>query len=854
MESDQNLNQLKTILDNLAQPANLNNHPWVRYRFVSEFCRENPAWKKRSQGSQLVEAVTRIFEKLRPGMPPRQGLRLDTRWGEFGLLAAQYFSPYRFGTPRPTTLREAWQNIDLAILLFVFGRQSDVSEEDRRRYQLIGGESEVAANSTISDWHRKGLEHLAGVINHYENSLVIRDETEKSRGNPNRRIFHRVVKLTGLLLVGSLLITMVLAGFSGWRIMQRLRSIEQNSQILLDLSDSLSDPGQLEKAGQTLSLLRSDLQTLQNESSVLLKVAPHLGWIPRYGGEISQAPQLLELALQLSKAGDEVYHVVAPGIPALKDKGTTAGILELMSGLQDGGIRLVAAQSALSQAGAARTNIRIDRLSPRFHNLFVEKIDPLLSSMQGAFPVDELLSMARLAPRLLGAVGNGPQTYLIMIQNEDELRPTGGFLTAIGRLMLENGRMTELSFESSEQVDDLAKPYPKAPWQLDAYMMAEMLLLRDANWFSDFPTTVEWVRFLYAYSRPQPIHGVIALDQQVIVELLRVVGPLQVEGAEEQISAENVLNYMRTAKEQVPPESVSAKDWNRKQFISRLAEPLINQLIAANSQTLQQVTGSLVRLLDEKHILLLADDPEMQELIIRRGWDGSIHPPQNSDYLQVIDTNVGFNKTNAVMDLSLDYSLDLTDIAQPSARLTTRHTNNATGYTECIQFNRMIADESPEKNYRINDCYWAYLRIYTPAGTMLTASTPHSVPAGWQLREQEIPARTDTLEENIAGTQSYGTLLVVPQEQSVETSFSYLLPSTVLTHLPDETKWIYRIKVQKQPGTKAVPLNIHIRLPAGYTIVNPLNGLQETQDGWNYNSNLLRDGTLEIQFGRQGVN
>lgn len=90
-------------------------------------------------------------------MPPKRGKRLDTRWGEFGLLAAYYFAPLVFGTQKPTSLREAWQSIDRAILLFVFGNE-DVSDADRARYRLVGGESGIASDSTISDWHRKGLE------------------------------------------------------------------------------------------------------------------------------------------------------------------------------------------------------------------------------------------------------------------------------------------------------------------------------------------------------------------------------------------------------------------------------------------------------------------------------------------------------------------------------------------------------------------------------------------------------------------------------------------------------------------------------------------------------------------------
>lgn len=852
MEPDQNLNLLREILDNLSQPEKLDHHPWLNHRFVKAI-----SGSDHPTGVQLIKAVSVVFEKIRPVLPPRRGLRLDTRWGEFGLLAALYFAPSRFGFPYPPTMREAWQTIDQAILLFVYGENASVSEEDREKYRLVGGELVTAPNSTLSDWHRKGLEHLAGVINHYEATLVSR-ETSKPREAKAKKITARSFRKIGWIVAGSLLsvllIMFIWAGFNGWRMFQRVRAIEQNSQVLLDLTKSFSDPTQLEKAGQAISSMRSDLQSLQSESSWLLTVAPYLGFLPKYGGDISQSPQLLEMGLQLSSAGDEAYQAVAPAIPAMKEKGSVTGIMDLLGSLKDGSAQLLTAQAALAQARAARQSIQTDVLSPSFKSLLKDKVDPFLLSLQGALPVDDLLSMARLAPRLMGSVGNGPQTYLVMIQNEDEIRPTGGFLTAIGRMVVSNGKLSELSFESSELVDDLTKPYPKAPWQLDKYMMSEMLLLRDANWFTSFPTTVEWVRFLYAYTRPQTIHGVITLDQHVIVELLRQVGPVQVEGTTEPISVDNVLSYMRLAKEQKPPDGVSPIGWDRKQFISRLADPLIKKLVNNDSQSWQKLAGTLIQLLDEKHILLYVDDPEMKALLAQRGWDGTVLPPSGSDFLMVVDTNVGFNKTNALINQSLVYQLDLTDVQKPTALLSVRHTNNAGGTGDCVQFNRQSAEFQAQKDYPINDCYWSYLRIYTPVGSQMIGATPHAIPAGWALSEQEIPARVDVLDENLPGIQSYGTLLVVPRGQTLMTNFNYSLQPNVITGDSSSGRLRYRLKVQKQPGTLAVPLILQIKLPAGMTVLNPILGLIETPDGWTYSTNLQRDGTFEIQFGLPGIN
>lgn len=849
MKKNINNELLKEILDNLTTPEQLNNHPWTKNHFVLEACSRDSSLKDQAPGIQLVEAISQIFEKTIPSIPPRRGLRLDTRWGEFGLLASLYFAPYRLGMPQPATLREAWLGIDKAILFFVFGQESQISEEDRQRYQLISGETDIAPNSTISDWHRKGLEYFESVITLYENKLRSNPTSETNRKNWFPQLPKKVKTIIWLAIITMVTTTLAWFGFRGWQIFQRIQSLDDSSRTLLAVTSSFSDPDKLIEVGQTVSEMRMNLEALKAESDFFLKITPYLGWIPKYGGDLSQTPDLLELAIQLSITGDEAFQAVAPSIITSNTSDSSLKILDLLSNLKDGSSRLLVAQSALSSARATRQRIDSNRLSPRLQNLLNDKIDPYLLSIQSSFPVDDVLAMARLAPRLLGSVGNGPQNYLLMVQNEDELRSTGGFFSAVGLLVVENGKIVNLSFESTELVDDLSRPYPSAPWQLDEYMMADMLLLRDANWFTDFPTTVEWVRFLYAYTRTQSIQGVIAIDQNVLVEILRHIGALRVEGETEEISSDNILQYMRTAKEQTPPEGISRLDWDRKKFISRLASPLLKKLMACDSETYQALINKFIQLLDEKHVLLFVDDPEMKDLLIRRGWDGSVLSKQNSDFLMVVDNNVGFNKTYAVMNVSQDYSIDLSNLERPVATTTIKHTNNAVGSIECIQRRSALPNESKDElDYRINDCYWSYLRIYTPADTKMISSTPHQIPAPLPLREQEIPARTDILNEGIPGIQVFGTLFVVPTSQSLETSFTYQLPSSVVTYNADKATWTYTLNIQKQPGTKAIPLSISLKLPHGMKIKNTSSELIETSDGWSFLTDLQKDRFLQIEF------
>lgn len=863
-ESNQATILLKTIVENLYTPEKLDNHPWAHGRMVKKACELDNSLRKLSPGGQLVETICIIFRKMMPNLPPRCGIRLDTRWGEFGILAAQYFAPYVFGVPYPTSFREAWQGIDRAILLFAFNREVDVSEEDRNRYNLVGDEPEIAPDSTISDWHRKGLERLAGLVIQYDKHLELKAKAAtKSKGNlVILKQFIKKIRLprTARLWLGRIAMVMVfgllvLGVWRGWVLFQRVQSVKLQAEELLTISNSFSDLKKVQEVSQRVSYLRIDLESLKKDVMPLLKITPYMGWLPVYGGDFSQAPYLIEMAVQMSIVGDEVFQALSPILPADIDSNYSTNILSLLSELKDANTQLLTAQVALANVQSARRQIQTERLSLGLRTLVNEKIDPLLFSLETAFPVTDVLQMARLAPRILGAVDNGPQTYMILIQNEDELRPTGGFLTAVGLMVVEDGKLISLSFESSELVDDLSKPYPKAPWQLDEYMMAEILLFRDSNWFTNFPTTVEWAKFLYAYTRSKAVDGVIAIDQQVVEELLRIVGPINVVGVDDLISANNVLKYMRSAKEQTPPAGVSRREWDRKQFINWLADPLVEKLISVNNQSWTSLSAKLIQLLDEKHILLQFNDPEMSTLLAQRGWDGAVRPDANSDFLMVVDSNVGFNKTNALIQTDIDYTVNLTNLNQPLGYLAVMHTNNSQYSSEassdCMQ-RGYWRSELPldEREYIMNDCYWAYLRVYSPAETKLIASIPHEIPEKWPLRERTIPARTDLLKENIIGAQVFGTILVVPIGEVLETNFTYQLPETVVKNNIENKTYTYYLKIQKQPGTLAGPLTFHFQLPTGMIILSAPSEFQRWQEEWVLKTNLKKDVVFEIVFQR----
>lgn len=649
----------------------------------------------------------------------------------------------------------------------------------------------------------------------------------------------KIVRLGVLVILTGLAL---LLGLKVYRLAQRALAVKADVSALQDSLAKKPGVDQLGSIRAQVATLRIDLDGFQEESAPFLWLAPAFGWVPSYGGEISQAPELLQLAEGLTTAADEGLGAITPAVEdALKNK-ENLDIPAILQKLQAAEPRLLTAQVALTQALSARKRIDDARLSQPVRDLLQQRIDPLLKQIADNFPIDDALTLVRAAPTLLGIDKAGPQTYLLLMQNEDELRPTGGFITAVGSVVIQNGKLLKIQIESVELVDDFSKPYPKAPWQLDDFMLSPILALRDSNWFTDYPTTAQMAEYLYSYSRAPVVDGVIAIDQHVVVELLRAFGPVRVNGVLYDITAENVLQYMRAAKEEHTPAGVVGI-WDRKQFIGRLAQPILEKLLQSRGAAWSSLTAALIRLLDERHILLQFDNPQMTSFLGRRHWDGALRPASDDDFLMAVNSNVSFNKSNVVVETALRYDVDLTDPTKPQARLDVSETNHASGDLFCEP---RPPRQGEEATYPINECHWSYLRVYRSAGTGLLSATPHAIPAASTMGGEAIPARVDDLgSEDIPGAQVFGTLLLVRQGETLHTSFDFALPSFVLHQDPKTKTWTYSLTVQKQPGTLSAPLTLHIRLPNGAKLL--ASSITPDADGL-YQLKLLQDVLLQIEF------
>ncbi len=587
----------------------------------------------------------------------------------------------------------------------------------------------------------------------------------------------------------------------------------------------------LQTACSLVHSLRRDVETVRREAGGLVSLAPALGWLPRVGGDLRAAPHLLTMADGLTEAGVLGCDALGPALLSGEGKPSLEEAIHLVAEKQP---EIERARAAVVRAEMAWRQIDLSRLSSRMARR-VALVGEALPWLRAG------LEIAVAAPDLIGM--NGPRTYLILAQNEDERRPTGGYITGIGEVRVEKGQVVAMTFRDGYAVDDFSQPYPDPPEPLRRYMGIDLWVFRDSNWSPDFPAAARQALALYRPGYDVSVDGVIAVDQYALRELVAAVGPLTVDGVPTPITAETLIPYMRQA--WAPEGGDLTGEWwqERKSFMGPLAEALWTRLQRGDVDWLS-LAKAVLRLLDEKHLLLCVPHPSVAPLLAERGWDGALRPGEG-DFLMVVDSNVGYNKASARVWQSITYEVDLRR-HPPQATLTLVYTHTATGDYPCIPEVRY----DPVYEQMMDRCYWDYLRVYIPQGSRLLDFTRIPIPgdALWSGEGESGEVTVRPAEEG--PFLSLETLLLLPPGAVQTRSFTWELPDEVISW--DRDEGIYTLRVQKQPGTVEHPLVVRVRLGEGFTLLGT-DPPSTSSEGATvvFQTRLDRDQTLTVRFGRE---
>jgi hypothetical protein len=393
-----------------------------------------------------------------------------------------------------------------------------------------------------------------------------------------------------------------------------------------------------------------------------------------------------------------------------------------------------------------------------------------------------------------------PHHYLILFQNNHERRATGGFIGSYMLVDVNDGRITKMESKDVYETDGQLADVIKAPAGIDR--VANRLYMRDANYGPDFPTSAEQILWFMEHGKGPSADTVIALDQTLVEGLIGLVGPLVIDSIPYQITEDNFTDIVSYHTEAKITESSTPK-----QLLFDLIPALKKKL--GNLDDLGALLSYMKDMVQQGHLQVYSKDAGIQSISRRFGVSGEIvKPEEKTDYLSVITTSIGGNKSDQYMTMNLQHDTQALEDGVLTDRLTIQKRHNW-GQEEETKLANMIeqfgvGQSDEESLYFIlgRGPNVDYMRVYVPKGSQIQSVE------GMELRDVAV--------SEDAGYTVFGfTIGPVHPGETEEVQLSYRLPYTLDLSTEDS----YRFIAQNQAGSEGVTLKKSLQPSEGLSVV-----------------------------------
>jgi len=495
--------------------------------------------------------------------------------------------------------------------------------------------------------------------------------------------------------------------------------------------------------------------------------------------------------------------------------------------------------------------------------------------------------------------------YLLVFQNNAELRASGGFLGSYALVDIHDGKITNLEVPGGGSYDTEGgmKVLVTAPQPL--WLVNPLWHFWDANWWPDWPTTAQNLMWFYGKSDGPSVDGVISVTPTVVERLLEITGPIDLTKEYGlTIDANNFWDTVQTVVEvknlaKTNPEALSdlaasaspalatrtapiATDLPLKQNLNvnsdnkpkKIIGDLMAKIIAVLPQKLTKdnlgkILTAFESSLSEKQILMYFNDPTMEAAVLKRNWGGEVRAA-DKDYLLVVDTNIAGQKT----DREITETISQESAVQADGSI-----------IDTVTITRAHFGVKNEAMTGVRNVDW--LRVYAPLGSQLISADGFGAPDAKYLQErpdkawENIPAlaaEKAALVEPSSGTKIYAekdktvfaNWLMVDPGENATVVLKYRLPFNFFSKPADNSwqkrisQWLnpdqaelvpYSLLWQKQPGAKPAKITSRLILPAGYSIFWRYPGnLGGGDSAWQTDGELSGDQYLSILFKAEAYN
>ncbi|MDJ0315368.1 DUF4012 domain-containing protein [Arthrobacter sp. H35-D1] len=325
--------------------------------------------------------------------------------------------------------------------------------------------------------------------------------------------------------VGALAVLVLVGGATAWlgvRAIEIKDNLDATAQLLPKLKNQLLANDASSASDTVASLAEHTAAAKQAGSDPLWKLASSLPWL---------GPNLAA-ASEITTTADDVVRLAAQPLVGTFESLDWKSLTPV-----DGAVPLAPLQKAAPSVVSAANSVelsyeRLAGIDPA--PLLPQIADPLDSAKVQLDELRGLLSTAsdaaQLVPPMMGA--EAPRDYLLLIQNNAEVRASGGIPGALAVIHAENGKISLAAQDSASAMGDFTPPVKVDAEQEAIYSNRMGSYMQDVNMTPDFPTAASTAKDMWLQRHPeQPIDGVISIDPVALALVLKTTGPITVAPA-----------------------------------------------------------------------------------------------------------------------------------------------------------------------------------------------------------------------------------------------------------------------------------------------------------------------------------
>ncbi|HPT08081.1 MAG TPA: DUF4012 domain-containing protein [bacterium] len=379
-----------------------------------------------------------------------------------------------------------------------------------------------------------------------------------------------------------------------------------------------------------------------------------------------------------------------------------------------------------------------------------EQADVLEKSLNG------FLEVAPVLKDFLGI--DHDRRYLVVFQNNTELRATGGFIGSYALIDLKKGQIKNIEIPAGGSYDTEGGMKISVESPKPLHLVKSKWYFWDANWWPDWKLSAQNLMWFYEKSGGPSVDGVISLTPDVLADILEIIGPIDLtEKYGVVIDSNNFVDILQEIVEVIGQPEVYQNKNLQTDILNRVAssskelsstteevvsdglkrnEPkkIIGDLMTIilektssnlNKDFLIKLSQVIEKNLNQKNILLYFTDPNIQLEVENRLWAGRMKET-SFDYLAVINSNVAGGKTDKFIKNDMTLNVEIEDDGSIVNTLT-------------IKREHLGNKENLFSGIRNND----WMRIYTPLGSTLISATGFS-----SMDESSFKPTEDFYEQN----------------------------------------------------------------------------------------------------------